>query len=280
MEFEFLGRKITTQASHFLLFLMVFLSLGLGIALVSLVLATINHIPGAIDFTENFLWTYEDVNDWITPFLLPAIAYFLLKGAGIFKLKKDIKLCRACPAVFFILFLALHVFISIISLLFLSFDAVLALGKSIISILTTGFSAVLMYLWMLIFLALDKKKIKKAAELGILFALVIVLLVELQEFFELYSIGLIYVWKFSIYQIQDMMHSFMFGLVLLYHIPKKIGRECLLLAGLYISPFVLLLLLRQFMWFGEISFELDGLLYAVISLGVLYLFGKTMHLKK
>jgi|GEM_PF-3210493 len=282
MEFELIGRKISVGAKHIWLVLAVMLFWTILVAVPTALYAFAFPLDEQASFDANLLLASISVSFLLGLISQPLLSYLFLKAAPYFRLKADVGFCRSIAMANFIVssILILLGFLGLILLAYLMGDIIIG---SIAGILEAAVGAVLVYLWMLFFLKSDKEKTKKAAEYAVIFATAMILIRSLTTFFVNYNINVLYTVGFELELLWQFIAYFLFGFILLYHIPKKHGIESYFFAGLYIALFLFSVLVSIFLFVvegdsivGPVATS-DSMLDALLSLGALFILGRTMH---
>jgi hypothetical protein len=166
MEFKVLGRDVTLRLTH------VLLNLGalLVIAILAFLIGFLAAVVAARGFDMLLIQEYQlGFMMAISVASLPLLALVLFALSGVLKMKKDVTMCRSLASGFFVMSIAYNVF-AFITGFFLGLTALSILG--LLSLLASSVvGSILIYLWLLIFLKLDKERLKFIAPYALFFAI-------------------------------------------------------------------------------------------------------------
>jgi hypothetical protein len=286
MRFELLQREIDIRWTHIGVYLVLMLALILLFAALSGIIAGSLSVATGSDFSTVYFLTVVNLAGIYTIANSPISAFLLLLFASvIFKLKKDVSLCRSLVAAYFLVNFVIFLVIYIAASTYIEtaqisqfFDP-FALVASILSSLAV---TIILYLWLLIFLKPEKKRIRKTALYAVLFAIVFFLLREAYIFFSYYNMGGIYAPPLDSGVVLWLVHKFLLGFALLYFSKdiKKLGKEAYLYAALVLGE-GLFSTLGNFFGTGWASSEfllgLMGLVMAPVSLVLIYIISLKME---
>jgi len=272
MKFKVLGREADVRWNHFFVVLAVYIGLGILETILGFIYAfSASILLNGQGFSEAFsdYLGIQTIAVMIISYPLTTFL-FLIVSERFFKLKRDNALCRslACANFFIGIILAP---LTIFTLYYYGYVSSLANGLSRFfgGIFSVIVGAVILYLWLLVFLKTDKPKIKKSLELGLALSIIYFLIIESAKFLVSYQSGGSYslsiILNNPISFISEMATVFLFGFVMLYHIQaKKIGKEDYLFAGIYLAPPIISILLSYIVVLamggipGSINFSLDS----------------------
>ena len=125
-------------------------------------------------------------------------------------------------------------------------------------ILYAALSTFIFYLWLLIFIKPDIGRIKKVLEPAAIFAIAFFIILELIAFALNFQSNFgSYDFTFNLASAISLVNSFVFGILIFYHIyQKKLGQEAYLFTGLYLAPSALSALMNILA--GLLSGEITG----------------------
>jgi len=263
MKFDVLGREVDVQWNHIFVILAVYISLAIFFTILGFVYAisasSLFNSQGFSDAFIDFLGVQVPVVSIIS---YPLIAYLLLFISDqLFRLKKDVALCRSLAGAECIIGMFLWLLLIPISYYtgYYSSDIAYTLSSLFGSLISSVIGTVILYLWLLIFLKPDMLKIKKSLELALIFSASFFLVIEFIKVLVSYQSGNVYDFSllfnnpFSF--LSEIATLFMFGFVMLYHIQeKKIDIEEYLFAGFYLAPPLVAILLGYLF-----IFAMDGI---------------------
>jgi hypothetical protein len=247
MKIEVLGREVDVGWKKFglylgLLILFYFALVAFDIAYaLFLVFAQGMDFPSAI-LAANDVWISSFLT-YIKPLFQPLLALALLVAAGRFGMKKSVSLCRSFAASEFIIFgLGGAALDALLSLSLIYWGKGAGAGNPFFSfadiVIGGAFGAIMLYLWLLIFLDLKRGKLGWAAWNAGAYALIFFMLPELYNFFLAYQSGNVYAPKYNFLGILVLLISnFLFALPVLYHAyGKKIGQDAYVFAAIFLLP--------------------------------------------
>jgi hypothetical protein len=227
MRFTVVGRGIDVQLKHFL----IILGAIIPITIITATLFT--------TYTYLSPQDYQTVTTGASAMLLsirdPLFAFlFLLVAGRFFKTKKNVALCRALVAAFFIFYVVLHILTTALVII-IPVLPFLPLAN-IAAILGSAWSTIVIYLWLLIFLKPDAGRLKKTAQYAAIFMIANFLIGHFYGFFSTYPTSA-YVLELGIEMLPWLVSDFFFGIALLYFAEdiKKLGKEAYLFSGLYMG---------------------------------------------
>jgi hypothetical protein len=247
MKIEVLGREVDVGWKQFGLYLGLLILFYFVLVALDMAYAFFLVYAQGMDFPSAFL-AANDV--WISSFLTyikplfqPLLAFVLLVAAGRLGMKKSISLCRSFAASEFVIFgLGGATLDALVYLALIAWGKGAGAGNPFFSfadiIIGGAFGAIMLYLWLLIFLDLQKGKLSRAAWNAGAYALIFFMLPELYNFFIAYQSGNVYAPRYNFLGILVLLISnFLFALPVLYHAyGKKIGQDAYVFAILFLLP--------------------------------------------
>jgi hypothetical protein len=278
MKFEVAGREVDFRPAHVLFVLSIIILLILVLALVS-VLATF-ALTGSFT-SESFLGANVDVLGVFSLITAPVLAFLLLRFSGIAKMKNDGALCRSLAAGRAIINIGLALLAVIASFAVglytketLLFSALALAGN----LLSACAEAIIMYLWLLFFLAPGKGRAMEAASKAGIFAVVyfiiqgiaIVLLSNASD--NLVAVALDYG------NIRFILFNFIFAFPLLYSMKEKEDPQAYKLFAALIVGAALMYSINSLMTFGGWSWVV-GVVESIVELSIIYALSKKDILK-
>jgi len=282
MEFELLGRKIDVRLAHIALFLASIIAMAILSMLI--IVAVVLIRTGGLD-SEAFLYYQMTLTKDLVVILLPLGPLLLLMMAGFDKMKKDVALCRSLAGACFLFTVLFTITIYIISLIILHYqpDPVDIVISVLSKTLGSANGAISFYLWLLIFLSPERKRLADAAIYAVFFAVVMLVISPS-------------VWLFAFSGLQTaidldiLARSFQFGsdalfegirymilaMPLLYStLGKKLDRDAAyLFAGLYLGAGLLGAVSDYLSFSGAWQGILASFITRAIGLGLLYLISR------
>jgi hypothetical protein len=290
MRFEILKREIDVKWDHIFVVLGAFVAIALVAAIVSLLLVFISPgtLPiqgqGKFDFSTNFLAASAIVTSVFGLVGQPILAFAMLYLAGIFKMKKDLDLCRALASCAFVLgmvMLLISAFAGLVVGLYeLSMSGLFVLLVSVLtSILSRVAGAIILYLWLLILLEKNIDRIKKVVVYALVFALALFLIEKAGSRVFEYAVGVLYPIEFGVVILAPFIRDFVFGLVILYHtLEKKIDKNtAALFTVAYLGSYTLSVI-SSFIYGRTIIPSLVTAALEVVGIGILYLLSRANKL--
>jgi len=249
MKFSVLGREVEIRWDHLFVFLVVEISLGIVFALIGFIYSFLKGGYGTIEYNDAFA-SFLSAQAMILGVIATPLTAFLLLWVSekIMKMNRDVALCRSLAGIFFILvgivlLTVIGIPISILAGVIDAYDAPSAAAWVIASFvnspLNAASGAILLYLWLLIFLKPEMDKLKNAAGLAVVLSFVVLIVQNLVSFMMMFASGFPFTPEIGIDTIIVLAETFMFGLPLFYHIYKEeLGKEAYLFAGLYLFPLI------------------------------------------
>jgi hypothetical protein len=250
MKFDVLGREVNVEWDHLIVVVGVYFGISILFALLGFIFGFTSGGAYAtttfIDAFELFFSVYLSVIEIIVSPLMGFV--FLWMAQRFFKQKKNDGLCRSLAGAHLIF--GIVVMLIVFSLTSSNYLRVLGPINfflfGVVSGLIGGFlnlslGSFIIYLWMLIFLNMDWKKLKERAQLAIFFALILLIIPEVIDFFFLFQQSNVYSFNYGIWDTLGIIGEwFVFGLLILYYIKdKQLGFEAYVFSGLYLIPVAL-----------------------------------------
>ncbi len=266
MHFSVVGREVDVELKHFLI---VF-----GTIVVLTIVAAAVAIPYAYLSSSAFGMAMVEVTAMSFAVVTPLSAFLMLFLVGIvLKKKKDAALCRSLAAASFMLYALLYiVFMGLaIALGHISFNPLYDAAN----LFSAGSAAILLYLWLLIFLKPDGKKVGKTMRYAAIYAIAFFIIQKLYLFFSYYNTATVYTLTPTSALIIWMVHNFLFGLALLYFAKeiKKLNGAAYLFAGLFLGSSLLYTINKFIVSPGLTEFlvGISDLVMSAVALVLVYL---------
>ncbi|MFH0737161.1 MAG: hypothetical protein V1827_00590 [Candidatus Micrarchaeota archaeon] len=277
MEFKLLGRKTDVGLDHILLYIGAIFVLIIVSMLITLL---------AVRFDFAALPAYSAAFASVLGLIiLPLIAWSLLTIAGFSKMKKDAALCRSFAAASFLftLLLAIPLYLILGVVLGAQLDAA-DISISILSQLAVSAAgAISLYLWLLIFLAPERKRLADSAIYSFFFAVAMLII---SRFIWVAAVGSVQTavdldllarsFQFGSDTLFQVMRDILLAMPLLYFtLGKKLDRDAAyLFAALYLGAGLLALLSDYLSASTTWQADLASLITKAIALGLLYLLSR------
>lgn len=243
MEFDILGWDADVRIRHIILMALV----PFGIPFLSSAIGLLYALFSGLDIAEGFYNLGAILGPFFGIFLLPLVSFVSLYLApDILKMKNDPKTCRSLASAYVLCWgLGLGILSLAVQLSygFLPGEMAYALLYFPISSMNTIFnaavSAIILYLWLLIFLKPERKRLEAAIAPSVLFALLAVA-VQYSIAYLLTSRG---IYPLLGYELAGATYFFLDYLVLAFPIiifmaDKRLGKGAYLFSLFYLLPFV------------------------------------------
>ena len=288
MKFGVAGREVDVGFGHLLLVFGVNILVLAALAFIS---GAIALVSGRTDFVSSFLKANIRVDSIFALVGVPVIAYLLLECGRVVKMKIDTAFFRSAAAATFIitagiyvLFMGLFIAISLMPVpgqyqYGSGLSSILPLfGLPYIAgiVLSLASSAILTFLWLLLFAEPKGGRLEKASVFALIFASGMLLFDEAVRFFADYAAGVPHELSIGVALAWPFVRYFIFALPLLYHtIGKKLDMEAAwLFAGLYLGGTVFFVANNALIPVepGAMLADLSG---AVVSLALVYALSRT-----
>lgn len=274
MKFDVLGRDVDFRLKHLLLNLGALLAILIPLFLVGFVAAVI--AAGGVD-----MLLAQQYQIWLVTALsavsLPLVALVLLALSWLLQMKKDVNMCRSLASGYF----ALYAFVALVSAVtFFSLGFSPGIQQTLFGFLASLASfaagAILLYLWLLIFLKPDKERITYIAPYALVFTIVIVVAGSMTDA-AMSGAPLLSTLEhperfLHLDILVDAVQQYLFALSILYFmLGKKIEvKAAYLFAGLYVAPNLLAIISADM----TLKYELYLFAPKALALILLYLLAK------
>jgi len=280
MKFKVLGRDVEVNWIHLAIaFLMMFgLSVFFGIMIILYSFTASGNIQ-----SQTYNKAYSDFSIILVTILgvviEPLLAFLMLWAAlRIFRFVKDDSLCRSLAASYFALFgiplAIINVLMSFVTGVFSNLDPfgmLLKLIDRLVSIpLGAAFTAIMIYLWLLILIKPEKEKLARAVKLAGIFSVSLFILVAAIKFIWNYQSGSVPSLGYSLADaLFVLVGSLIFSFPILYSFQKKLNMEAYLFAGIYLFPIVvsMILMIADETFSSAIVFSGNPIAYYLAILG-------------
>jgi len=251
MKFNVIGREVEIGWKY----LFPYLAAVFAISLLAFILGLVQvYLSGNLaDLSTDMgmflaLSSFATITDYLAIIGIPLSAFALLTAAGFFRMKKDAVLCRSLAAMHFLVF---ELLLGVLGFFMFAFiyanilqpppDTLFIIRNLVIIAINTpiiqAFSAFLLYLWLLILVEADIKKLKKAVTPALIFALLYLVLQESAVFLLSYQGGLVYEIELGASLISFFATTLVFGLAVIYHAQgRKLDNAAYLFAALFLLP--------------------------------------------
>ena len=296
MKFNVLGREVEVQWKHLILVLIVKVGFELFSYFIQSAIAISQYqsepihysLAGIESQSEPINYSLAGIESIFSSISLLLYGFIILWAADFIKgMKKDIALCRSFAGADFIAGLAFTLFWLALAILSLNpfFDEFRMFEELINKAFSFILSPILLYLWILILLEMNTEKIKSAAKLAAVFAIISPMLLEFYDFIVYFFYGEYSFYFVPVSIISALIGYFVFGFLLLYHIhDKELDLAAYLFAALYIGSgvFYIVLYVIQGISSGGIDLVymnwITGMLISMgastLTLGFLYLISR------
>lgn len=231
MQIKLAGSSIDIKGQHLIATFVLFLVIGVPATMLLLSSPT----SGSTAATSAF---YSIILAILSIIAHPLLAILLLFVAGVFKFKKDESTCRSMATSGFIIYGAALIVLLILSFVITPMEISANISGAIVGLLQTGVDAIMIYLWMLIFLKNDGKKIVSTIPYALIFSILVFVAGRLFLYGLAYHNGVPYVFNFDIASFSIIAVWFVDGTAILYRIKgQKLNMEAayiysaLLIAG-------------------------------------------------
>ena len=242
MKFEIAKRGVDVRWNHVWLFLGVQMAFAIILGILS---AAIAYIVTGIVTTDFFFWAGA-ISSILGGMFWPAAAWVYLSQARDFKFGRDVGFCRGMAAAGFLVASVTSLAMSL--LLFVRFGSGFpgyGILENVRAIASFGFGAVISYLWLLVFLKPDRKKMMETAKYAVIFAVMMLVVSNIVEVliphfsnlsYDLLALEATYTLSKPLSLLSFLLVEFVFGFVLLYHVSemKKLDEGAYLFIGMYL----------------------------------------------
>jgi len=282
MKFEIGKREIDVKWGHVLLFLGV--EIGLTITMMVLSAAIAYMMPEGPWVESFFIY-----NIWIGGILAvisqPLLGWVFLSLAEPLKMKKDVGFCRGIATAQFLVITAIWLLVMVIETIFFithmgpgaeflppAYNIAFTLGY----LVSAALGAIVQYLWMLLLLNPNKRKLTDAAFYAVIFALLMALLDASIAFAMTYYPGMAFQLSLDIEMARYLAIEFMFGLPLIYYLKgmKKLDDGAQIFVALYVGAKALYLIANmEWITLGNVV-EIIALIESLLGLVLVYLLSR------
>lgn len=294
MKFNVIGREADVGWGHLALYtgtviaVAVAFILIVGIATLALGAYGGTDFVNGLQFTAYYAPVFQVLSNLLLPFSFAITAWLLLLLAPVFKIKKDVALCRSLAAAAFIISLVINS-MSVVGLrayLLSTYLHASGLAGFVLEILSglvsAAMSSILIYLALLLLLTPERKRVMDALVPVSIFALVMILVPspllallnnQADVFWYLVTSLQTYMDPMTLVTFAE---YFVFGLVILYHTRKELDMKAaylfaaISLLGLAFFEAMMYLVVVNWTW----SMMLNGVALRLIQLSSLYLLSK------